>query len=233
MTNRFFAIGDIHGCLDELLMMIDKIESLRHSGENLEIDFCGDYIDRGPNSKGVIQRLIQGPSNKGDTWRFVRGNHEDLGLGLLGHANFIMNGGYETEASYDYEGFPKHHREWMENLPHMLIRENHVIVHGGLEPGIDLNNQRPEVVTWIRDKFLRLKENQWSKHIIHGHTPKHSSKLLFSEPELLSWRTNLDTGCCFGGPLTAGEFLKDFPMGPVRILKAFSDQCEVIEYKLT
>lgn len=223
-TKRFFAIGDIHGCLDELVLLIEKIESLREPGESIEIDFCGDYVDRGPDSKGVIQRLMQGPSNKNDTWRFVRGNHEDLFEGYLGHANFIMNGGDRTEASYGFEPAPKHHMEWVNKLPFMLVRENHVIVHGGLEPGVSLENQRQEVVTWIRDKFLRLKDTEWDgKHIIHGHTPKHSGKPAFSEPELLSWRTNLDTGCCFGGPLTAGEFQKDSPTGPTRVIRVFGD----------
>lgn len=212
-----YAIGDVHGRHDLLAAALDAIET--HAGDRPANVIClGDYVDRGPQSRQVIETLMAGPRRPGDDWTCLRGNHEDLMIGA--HRGDIAlvdcwmgNGGVQALASYGAEGVPAEHIAWLDSLPYMAADDHRVYVHAGLMPGHAPEAQQPEWVTWIRDRFLLAGADPvWGgKHVVHGHTPD-------EEPELLGWRTNLDTGACWTGTLTVGVFERDRPGGPVELL---------------
>lgn len=224
--HKIFAIGDIHGMHDELLDIMQQIENEREtSDEKFTIVFLGDYVDRGPKSKEVVEFLMAGPQNR-DTWICLKGNHEDLMV--QGSHVWLSNGGVQTLLSYDMldenhmlrDGWlPQNHLDWMNRLPFYHETENHLFVHAGFFPQTPLRNQIEEDCIWIRDRFFRNEKDfaGW-KHIVHGHTPVHTTKNNVAEPELLSWRTNLDTGAFHTGVLTAAMFDRNQSL-PIKILQ--------------
>jgi serine/threonine protein phosphatase 1 len=134
------------------------------------------------------------------------------------YGHWSINGGRQTLDSYGgrYVDVPKDHIEWLESLPFFHETENHIFVHAGFMPYIELENQNEEVCMWIRNKFYAAPMGRgfegW-KYIVHGHTPQ-------GAPDIQPWRVNLDTGACFGGALTAALFDRDKPGTPVDILQA-------------
>lgn len=220
---QLFAIGDIHGEIDKLRDMLAQIETRRVDDQPQTIVFLGDYVDRGPDSKAVVETLMVGPTNPLDTWICLKGNHEDLMISACynGHddvavGNWAMNGGRETAASYGETGVIKAHVDWMRDLPFYHETENHIFVHAGFMPFVELENQQESVCIWIRNRFYDAPMGRgfegW-KYIVHGHTPR-------GGPDIQPWRVNLDTGACFGGALTAALFDRDKPGSPVDILQA-------------
>jgi serine/threonine protein phosphatase 1 len=221
---QLFAIGDIHGEYDKLIDLLAQIEAMRIDHEPQTIVFLGDYVDRGPKSMQVIDHLMDGSHHSGDVWICLKGNHEDMmidwhGGGPSEYGHWAINGGVQTLDSYGgmYDDVPKSHIDWMRSLPFYHETENHIFVHGGFMPYVELENQTENVCMWIRNRFLDAPMGQgfegW-KHIVHGHTP-------VDGPDIRFWRTNLDTGACFGDrPLTAALFDKDKPGTPVSILQA-------------
>lgn len=219
---QLYAIGDIHGEIGKLRDLLAQIEARRFGGEPQTIVFLGDYVDRGPDSKAVIETLMAGPSNPEDTWIYLKGNHEDLMINAcyqtndVAAVNWMNNGGMETAASYGEAGIGRAHVEWMNSLPFYHETENHIFVHAGFMPFIELENQQESVCIWIRNRFFDAPMGRgfegW-KYIVHGHTPR-------GGPDIQPWRVNLDTGACFGGALTAALFDRDKPGTPVDILQA-------------
>jgi len=233
MNNRIVAIGDIHGRLDCLNEMLKMIDASRIDNEKFDIYFLGDFIDRGPNSAQVLEKIKTGPKNS-DRWFPLIGNHEDMMIKsytseddydkMRWNTNWENNGGLEALRSY--EEYPnenqiiKSHVEWLTTLPLCYETDNYLFVHAGFMPGYSLDEQDDESMVWIRDRFLKA-ENDFAgwKYIVHGHTPQWAGKPQFSEPEILSWRTNLDTAAFHCGILTAGIFDPDNPGPPTKILQ--------------
>lgn len=229
---KLFAIGDIHGEHELLLKLMDMIEAKREGDEGFTMVFLGDYVDRGPDSRDVVEFLMRGPSNPKDNWICLKGNHEDMMVRALvtrevdAWRHWEMNGGNATIKSWENPDDPGYFTvtpeqgQWLAGLPVMLETPNHVFVHAGLMPGVDLDHQEEEVCMWIRDRFLRDNGSTWNKHVVHGHTPQHGLKPKISQPELLPWRTNLDTGAYHTQILTAGMFDWNINSGPITIIQA-------------
>ncbi len=191
-----FAIGDVHGCADELRQLL---EQLPLSSESTVV-FLGDYIDRGSQSKDVVETVLELAERC--TVIPLMGNHEWMFRYFLDDPEseraglFIYNGGSATLASYadprgHYE-LPPTHEAFYRNLHLWYETDRHFFVHGGV-PEIPLADLDPEqhgdMVLWMRGKFLRS-EYPWEKTIVHGHTPVNSVTIAPN-------RINLDTGCVF------------------------------------
>ena len=135
-----YAIGDIHGCHDQLLGLIAKIKS--HAGQRpYRSVFLGDYVDRGPNSRQVVKvvRSLVARREGLGRWQALKGNHEDMMVTALADEDnmemWLSNGGYDTLASYEDNKAEMHeHAKWLANLPTMVQTENHAFVHAGCSP---------------------------------------------------------------------------------------------------
>lgn len=205
-----FVIADIHGRLDLLNSALAEIEARMAGGR---IVFTGDYIDRGLESAGVVQRLIDGPPANWE-WVCIRGNHEDMLLTCKDGENlgwWVANGGGETIVSYGGE-INQAHVEWMDALPRLWWDDHRVYTHAGVNESHELTEQVEAVTQWFRypkgaDVGYR------GKHVVHGHTPNANG------PELFENRTNLDTGAVFTGRLVVGIFEDATPGGPVNLIE--------------
>jgi len=215
-----YAIGDIHGRLD----LLDKAQGAiaAHAGKAARQVIClGDYVDRGPDSKGVIETLMERAAAA--SWICLKGNHEDMMIEALrgrgGLRHWMFNGGGETLQSYGgAAGVPAAHLDWLEALP-LFHRDAHrLFVHAGVAPGVALEDQDPEAFLWIRDAFLAAPAETLPRHVVHGHTPQWRGKPDLARPELLAHRTNLDTGAVWTGILSVGVFADARPGGPVEVL---------------
>jgi serine/threonine protein phosphatase 1 len=202
-NERIFIIGDIHGCLDMLKRMLDKI---RWQPDKDRLIFLGDYIDRGENSRGVVEFLL-GLKKMSSSIQCLVGNHEAAFLDYLNGKEkklFLMNGGYTTLESYDAsrEGpdnhlVPASHLDFCNSLDTSLELDDYYVVHAGFRPGVPLPQQTFEDQIWIRDPFIFSAYN-FGKKVIFGHTP-------FSEPLILENKIGLDTGAVYGNKLTCLE----------------------------
>lgn len=202
---KTFAIGDIHGCADELAALCAQLPLERTS----RLVFLGDYIDRGANPRGVIELILE-LREKYEVVTLM-GNHEAMLLDFLKGENtdnagmFIFNGGGTTLASYaDAAGnyqLDSEHLEFFRNLPLTFSTEQQFFVHAGV-PDVPLHKLDIQKhwmqLLWIRAPFLSS-DYQWGKTIVHGHS-------IVPEVEICANRINLDTGCYRGGKLTAMEF---------------------------
>jgi serine/threonine protein phosphatase 1 len=216
-TDRtLYAVGDIHGRAD-LLAALEKliVADLRHrGGKDALLIFLGDYVDRGPRSSAVIERLVQGfalPS------AHLRGNHEQILLDFLDDPElgdlWRRNGGMETLASYGVDvgeialgrGFartardlrsriPAAHLSFLNGLKLSLTVGRYFFCHAGVRPGVPLEAQAADDLMWIREPFI-LSRADFGKIVVHGHTPVET-------PELLPNRINIDTGAFLTGKLT-------------------------------
>lgn len=211
---RVFAIGDVHGCPDELSVLLDHLETEEGITDNDIVVVLGDYIDRGPDSKGVIDRILEFRTKFPNATRCLKGNHEDMLLdflgfgGRLGHA-FLYNGGLETMQSYGISVFappeemtaalPQEHFKFLCELESVLvINETFACVHAGLNPLRDLEAQNDSDVFWIRDEFIANVHN-FDLTVTFGHTPY---KEIFIH---LPYKIGLDTGLVFGNKLSCLE----------------------------
>ena len=201
---RVYAIGDVHGCAQELRALIAQLPI----DSEATVVFLGDYVDRGPDSKGVVDQILA--LSRHCQVVALKGNHEGLFLEFLdrpesaGAALFILNGGATTLASYDdgAGGYrvPPEHAQFYRDLKLSWETDRHFFVHAGVpeRPLAALNaSEDEETLTWVREPFLSS-DYRWEKTIVHGHTP-------VRQAEVRSNRVNLDTGCVFGGRLTALE----------------------------
>jgi len=212
-----YAVGDIHGELEKLEELLESLPL--QEGDSLV--FLGDYIDRGPDAFGVIERLIAFASEWPST--FLLGNHESMFLDFLGWTDdayfggdaFLMNGGDRTLASYGYfdrenpdrESFslPKSHEDFLLSLELSYREGDYVFVHAGLgssqlrldDSDYALRKTRPEDMLWNRttcDLPHRL-----GTTIVYGHTPAEDFSVRWNLP----YSIGVDTGAVYGGPLTA------------------------------
>jgi serine/threonine protein phosphatase 1 len=211
------AFADIHGRRDLLEKMLSTISAYVGTREH-QIIALGDYVDRGPDSKGVLDLLMTRP----DIIK-LRGNHEGMMLaaqqGRFSEVrHFVDNGGGATCKSFGVVAphtIPEEYFDWIrENTKLYHEDARRVYVHAGVgwrEP--DMSKQPEQWLLWIRDEFL-LRTEPFFKYIVHGHTPSHSRKPHIDQPEVLSNRCNLDTGAYFTGVLTAAVFddSQDMPL---------------------
>ncbi|MDR2198674.1 MAG: serine/threonine protein phosphatase [Deltaproteobacteria bacterium] len=200
MTDRrIFAVGDIHGCSSKLESLLEKIDWRPEDQE--ELIFLGDYIDRGPDSFGVVERVISVKNAHPDLVTTLKGNHEQMFINFITGVEPLSlrdNGVSHTMRSYDRNGpFPPEHFKFLLDLELYHETEDFIFVHAGLRPGVSLARQSEADCLWIRTDFLNSPYD-FGKTVVFGHTP-------FREPFLAPGRAGLDTGAVFGGALTCME----------------------------
>ena len=209
---RVYVIGDLHGCVKEPQILLRHLESAEGLTEKDLVIFLGDYIDRGPDSKGVIDLMLDFRTRFPKT-RFLKGNHEDMLLDFLGFGGnlgqaFLYNGGLETIQSYGITVFappsemisamPPIHFKFYCELESIIRVGDFICVHAGLNPLRDLTAQNDSDVFWIRDEFL-TNVHTFKKTVVFGHTPHRE---IFQH---LPYKMGLDTGLVFGNKLTCVE----------------------------
>jgi serine/threonine protein phosphatase 1 len=200
-----FAVGDIHGCLDKLTRLFAACEA--HAGARpARYVFVGDYIDRGPQSRGVIDLLMRKQAAQPGTIVCLRGNHEQMAIDA--HASeravplWLANNGLSTLRNYGGDRISDEHLAWLEALPFCHDDGLRFFVHAGVDLDVPLDQQEPEVMLWMREPFLTYcDEVDCGRFIVHGHTP-----LRTGAPDLRRRRLNLDTAAVMGGPLSAAAF---------------------------
>jgi diadenosine tetraphosphatase ApaH/serine/threonine PP2A family protein phosphatase len=204
---RMLAIGDIHGCYPKLIRLIKKIKV--DPIEDILI-FLGDYIDRGDQSKEVVDFLISLKQRMPQSV-FLMGNHEQMLLEYLSGENenpYLINGGKKTLFSYfgtDRPGssseiqsmFPSEHLEFFYSLSPYWEIENFLFVHAGLRDGVPLEFQELSDLLWIREDFY-FSRFDFGKTVVFGHTP-------FPNPFRFNRRLGIDTGAVYGNKLTCVE----------------------------
>lgn len=202
---KTIVIGDIHGCYSELKKMMSD---LRRSGEyNKDTDrliFLGDYIDRGENSRLVIN-YIKRLQRENKNVIALMGNHEDMLLNYheFNDKNWTFNGSKETIESYkDYPQEFKRDIKWMENLPLYYEDEYFIYVHAGVDVNKTMEEQDRNTLLWIREPFI-YGEKAYNKKVIFGHTPTLSLNGVDKPAYTITDNVAMDTGCVYGGALTA------------------------------
>jgi serine/threonine protein phosphatase 1 len=214
---RLYAIGDVHGRLDLLERMHAHIraEIERDRPADWRIIHLGDYVDRGPQSRQVLDFLIAACRDN-ERMLTLAGNHDRGFLEFLAEPSletlFMQNGGVETAASYgvsfDYRrgslgrfhaelerAVPEEHQRFILSRGFSASFGDFFFCHAGIRPRVPLEEQRPDDLMWIRGEFLNY-QGLHPKVVVHGHT-------ITPEPEVLANRVNIDTGACFTGVLTA------------------------------
>jgi serine/threonine protein phosphatase 1 len=214
-----YAIGDIHGCLDKLRSLLLRCE-MHAEGRPSAFVFVGDYIDRGPQSCGVIDCLIDLKMQLGENVVTLMGNHEAMALAVIDGSGpvrlWLAQGGLATLESYGVAEpceLPRAHVDWLRALPLSYDDGRRFFVHAGVNPAAPLEAQDDFDLLWIREPFLSY-GGDYGRLIVHGHTP-----LADGVPDLHGHRLNLDTGAVFGGPLTAAVF-DDAQTDPIGFLQA-------------
>jgi serine/threonine protein phosphatase 1 len=214
---KYFAIGDVHGEMDKLAVLLDAIVDRIEPDD--EIVFLGDYVDRGPDSRKVINRVmsLQTGAEFGYLCTALRGNHEQMMVMALHEPTsyerwWLDNGGHETVESYLRhdgknawtESVPRAHWDWLETLPLYKATPEFIFVHAGFDPRYEWSHPRQTIpedeppCVWIRSPFTDM-DHDFGPRIVHGHTP---GKLFHGKN-----RTRLDTGAVFNGHLTCGIFV--------------------------
>lgn len=215
-----YAVGDVHGRLDLLEAMLNLIEEDARASDAVDrrdLIFLGDYVDRGPDSRGVVEKLLRGLPVDFDT-HFLKGNHEAILLDFLREAwrldYWRMNGGEATMRSYGVdterlarlaappelwqqafaEALPESHLRFFQGLGLSLEAGDYLFVHAGVKPGVPLEAQSEADLVWVREPFLSH-PGTFGKIIVHGHTPS-------TAPVTRPNRIGIDTGAVFSGRLT-------------------------------
>ena len=221
ISRVYYAIGDIHGEAERLSALHGAIFDLHrtlYSQHCATLVHLGDYVDRGPDSRGVIERLqaLQKAAKTNPRLEMVclRGNHEQMMIdalegGAMAEAFWARNGGMKTLESYETSpvtGLLGRHLKWLKSLPlrHWAEDDHLVFVHAGLS-GNSFPEEKPETYLWTRSNDFFCTD-QWTSpaldghRVVHGHTPTNDHKPFVSED---GRRINVDTGACWGGALTA------------------------------
>jgi len=215
--DRVYVIGDIHGrsdLLEQMVIQISRDLEMNPVSSAVTITL-GDYIDRGPDSRGVLERLARNPFPT--DFVALKGNHEVLfetflrdpivardwrqlgGLETL-HSygvpigDLMMRSGYEQAATALRAAVPDEHFRFLASLSVSIMFDRYFMCHAGLGPGISLDRQSAEDLLWIRDEFLSSTAD-FGKIVVHGHTPS-------QRPKILPNRINIDTGAFATGRLT-------------------------------
>lgn len=196
---KSFIIGDLHGCR----MMLEKMLAIiPWNPEKDNLIFIGDYLDRGDDSKGVIDLLIK-LSGAYPNVKCLMGNHETIFLDYLfggDERTFMVNGGVSTLESYRVNGttyIPPEHVSFIQSMNTLIELDNYYIVHAGLKPGVKIETQNIKDKLWIRETFI-TSDYDFGKKVIFGHTP-------FYSPYVTENKIGIDTGAVFGNRLTCIE----------------------------
>lgn len=214
-----FAIGDVHGRADLLNALLEKVYNYCLARPQMEthIIFLGDLIDRGPDSRGVIESILRIDSNLAKVC-LIKGNHEEVFLSMLDgdirSARVFCNiGGRETLLSYgidkslfDEGGLdllceraaayvPAEHQKLLESGLDMIVIGDYLFTHAGTRPGVSISDQKPQDLRWIRSEFLDY-EGTFEKIVVHGHS-------IALEVQERPHRIGIDTGAYRSGILTA------------------------------
>ncbi|WP_413207311.1 metallophosphoesterase family protein [Rhodospirillum sp. A1_3_36] len=219
-----YAIGDIHGELRLLERLLDAIqEDFRRNADSCHgtVIFLGDYVDRGEDSRGVVERLLQAPP-PGFQYRFLAGNHEQALLNFLndprGGTAWLEFGGLATLLSYGVsvsagqsslsrlrmardafrQALPDSHLSFFSGLEKIIVLGDYAFVHAGIWPGRSLDKQKVDDLLWIRSPFLESRA-QHEKRIVHGHT-------IVEQVVIRDNRISVDTGAYATGRLSAVAF---------------------------
>ncbi len=208
-----WIVGDIHGCALELSLLLQELPK-----DDLLV-FLGDYVDRGPDSAGVVKQLLKLRHRA----RFLVGNHESM---LLQHMNpkrerawnawlHPRNGGMATLQSYGLDeravlaDLPEGHRLFFTDLEPYVEESRFIAVHAGLrlEGFTSLAEQSREDLVWIREDWLNARDDWQGKTVYYGHTPTRHVNGLGREAAPIAGTASLgiDTGCVYGGYLTAAH----------------------------
>lgn len=225
---RSYAIGDIHGqigllCHAHALIAADRAQTGDHAAPVIHL---GDLVDRGPDSRGVIDLLVAGIA-AGQPWQVIKGNHDRMFAGFLQDIRYHdaglrselawlhpRLGGSATLASYGVANagdrpiapvhaeavaaVPPAHGQFLQSRPAWLLRGEVLFVHAGIRPGVDLHDQTEDDLVWIRSPFLEDRRDH-GVLVVHGHTA-------LDQPAHRGNRVNLDSGAAYGGPLTVAVF---------------------------
>jgi serine/threonine protein phosphatase 1 len=221
-----YAIGDVHGRYDlmtDLLARIVRDGAARAAGRRPLVIFCGDYVDRGPDSARVMEALTWLQRREDVEVRLLKGNHEQALMSFIDAPEkagpWLRFGGDATLAAYGVappeaeddparmraardallERMPSSHLRLIEQMELMFVIGDYAFVHAGIEPGVALADQTEDQLLWIRDGFIG-DEGPFEKVIVHGHT------WTDGRPALLPHRIGLDTGAYATGVLTAVRF---------------------------
>lgn len=219
-----YAIGDVHGCYRQLKALlaaiVGDVAALPATAHPLVL-FCGDYVDRGPDSAKVLSTLVWLSRHSTVEILFLKGNHEALLLDFLRRpergGGWLREDGCWTLRSYGIDvapdadhsedacrrmrddladAMPLSHVEILRDLPIRHVVGDYVFVHAGLRPGVALDRQEEEDCLWIRDEFLAT-EHRFERVVVHGHTWSSG------EPHIGTHRIGIDTGAYATGILTA------------------------------
>lgn len=219
---RIYAVGDVHGRLDLLGPLLHDIAEDAIASPPTQrplLIMLGDYVDRGPASKGVVDLILQMKAWAKFEVRALKGNHEEALLQFLVEPTFgsawFDHGGAATLASYGVQppaqrtdpaawqaaseafaaALPAEHKAFYEGLELMVTVGDYAFVHAGVRPGVPLAEQAERDLLWIRQEFL-ADRGRFEKVIVHGHTP-------MEQPQLTPARLGVDTGAYATGVLTA------------------------------
>ena len=217
-----YAVGDVHGRLDVLGPLLRDIATDAVAAATASrplLVFLGDYVDRGPDSKGVVDLILEMRALDRFEVRSLKGNHEEALLQFLGDPTFgqtwLEHGGGPTLVSYGVqppaqrtdaeawvkvrdafaEALPPDHLAFYQGLELMSVEADYAFVHAGVRPGVALADQSERDLLWIRQEFLQ-ERGPFEKIIVHGHTP-------LEAPQLAPNRLGVDTGAYATGVLTA------------------------------
>jgi serine/threonine protein phosphatase 1 len=214
LTSVHYGVGDIHGMrieLDLLLEMIDADAEAQAQPKTLV--FLGDLVNRGPASRQVLERLIEGPRQTNQTWIILRGNHDQLfvdaivGKSEAAFDEMIRKGGGATLASYGLRRkdaslararrvVPAEHLRFLENLPVSYVSGEYFFVHAGVDPDRPIDDQSAKTMMTIREPFLR-RAHRLRCTVVHGHVPSSNG------PMIAPGRIGVDTEAHASGILTA------------------------------
>lgn len=218
---RTYAIPDLHGRLDLLNMALEMI--VEHSaGRRGTIVTLGDYVDRGPDSRGVIERLL-GWNSSALSLVALKGNHEAMMWEVCNHLaelpEWIRNGADATLASYGEPGDPPSakvvspaHIDWIADLPLVHVDDHRLFVHAGVDPEVPPDRQNERTALWMRYPKGH-KKGHGRRHVVHGHLADPAA------PRVTAGRTNLDGMAWKTGRLVVGVFEDDRPGGASEFLE--------------
>jgi serine/threonine protein phosphatase 1 len=218
-----YAIGDIHGCYDQLRRLLKLIAGDAEASANGRMPtliFCGDYVDRGPASREVLDALCWLKRRRPYHLQFLKGNHEQVMLDYITApartTAWLRFGGFQTLQSYGVtppapddgpeahfaarddllERLPVAHLRFLEDLELMVGVGDFAFVHAGVRPGVALAKQDEEDLLWIREEFIEHGAPH-GRIIVHGHT------WVSDQPQVHPHRIGIDTGAYETGVLTA------------------------------
>ncbi len=212
------AIGDVHGCRAELDILLERVLKW-FDGREGKLIFLGDLVDRGPDVRGVLDRVMNWDVPHIELI-LLRGNHEEMMIETVLYNSYRHertwmhkdSGGEQTKISLGYE--LEDYARWLNyNMIPTYATPKHLFVHAGVNPKYSLDDQIERDTLWIRSKFLdHMEPYENGIKIVHGHTPTIGDVL-----ELTPNRIGVDTGCVFGGKLTAVMFEDDVMVKSVSV----------------